>query len=129
MDPGTFAPHLLGAALPGGVARPVLVQESIGDAQVTNLATRYLVRGLAIPGMELSEPVHGVPVQPAPLDSAYTQWNSHPMPLPPATNTSLPMDSNAHNAVWLNDLAEQQIRAFLSPGGQVTDVCGGPCDI
>jgi hypothetical protein len=129
VDPGTFAPHLFAAPLPGGVPRPVLVQESIGDAQVTNLATRYLVRTLGLPGVALSEPVYGVTTQAAPLESAYTQWNSHPMPLPPASNTSLPMDTGAHNAVWLNDLAEQQIRAFLQPGGQVTDVCGGPCDI
>jgi hypothetical protein len=107
------------------------MQESIGDAQVSNLATRYLARAMGITGLQpLVEPVYGVETQPAPLDSAYTQWNSHPMPLPPATNTSLPMDTWAHNAVWSSAKAQQQVEAFLREGGQVIDVCGGvPCDI
>jgi hypothetical protein len=124
VDPATFAPGLT-------THKKILMQESIGDAQVSNLATRYLARAMGIVGLQpLVEPVYGVETQPAPLDSAYTQWNSHPMPLPPATNTSLPMDTWAHNAVWSSAKAQQQVEAFLREGGQVIDVCGGvPCDI
>ncbi len=129
VDPGTYAPHVLNDPLPGVPAKRLLLQESEGDAQVSNLATRYLARTMGITGMELINPVYGVTAMPAPLDSAYTQWDSHPTPLPPTSDTALPMDNGAHDAVWANDKAEQQIRAFLQPDGQVTDVCAGLCDI
>jgi hypothetical protein len=128
-DPGTYAPHLLAHPLDGVTVKQVLVQESEGDAQVSNLATRYLARTLGLDGIEIINPVYGVAEKSAPLDSAYTQWDSHLLPLPPDSNTSLSDDNNAHGAVWASDLAEQQIRAFLAPGGQVTDVCGGPCNL
>ena len=77
----------------------MLIQESEGDAQLTNLSTRLLARTLGVGGFDLTQPVYGIPVQTPPLSAAYTQWNSHPMPLPPATDTSLRKDNGAHTAV------------------------------
>jgi hypothetical protein len=128
-DPATFAPHLIGSPLPGVPAKKLLVQESIGDAQVSNLATRVLVRTIGLDGIDLEQPIFGVTTKAAPLDSAYTQFDSHPTPLPPTTNTALGDDNGAHDSVWRSDLGQQQIRAFLTPTGQVTSVCGGPCSI
>ena len=127
-DPATYAPHLLRDPLPGIFTKRILLQESIGDAQVTNLSTRVLARTMGIPGLDLIVPVYGVDAQPAPLDSAYTQWNSNKMPLPPTTDTALPADNGAHDAVYQYPPAQQQILGFLAPGGQVLQTCTGPCN-
>ena len=138
-DPATFAPHLTGARdqpLPAppstGMARlppkQVLVQESEGDALVSNLSTRVLARTIGLSGFDLTTPVYGIPVAAAPLPSAYTQWDSHPMPLPPSTDTSLSQDNGAHTAVSGNSVAQSQMETFMRSGMAVS-VCGGVCDI
>lgn len=128
-DGATFAPHLLAQPLGGQSAKRVLVQESIGDAQVPNVATRIVARAMGVPALgPLGQPVFGLPVAAAPLDSAYTQWDSGATLLPPPGNVALPEDNGAHNAIWPSPGATAQIRAFFRPDGQVTDVCGGaPC--
>lgn len=128
-DPATYAPHLLAKPLPGVPAKRILVQESIGDAQVTNVATRVLARTMGLSGFDLSEQVPGVTVASAPLDSAYTQWNSHKTPLPPTDDTALPNDNGAHDSVWASQKALSQISQFCKPNGKVVSVCGGACDL
>ncbi len=126
-DPATFAPHLLRDPLPGSIAKRILVQESIGDSQVPNLATRILARAMGLPGLDLEQPVFGVPAQPAPLDSAYTQWNVHKEPLPPTVNMPSPVDNGAHDAISVLAPLQAQLQAFLTPTGQVTSTCPGLC--
>ena len=88
-DPINFAPHLLDNPLPGSVKKRILVQESIGDAQVPNMSTRMLVRTIGLPGLALVQPVQGVETKSAPLDSAYTQWDAHKLPLPELSGESM----------------------------------------
>jgi hypothetical protein len=128
-DSVTFAPHLLGTPLPGVPLKHILVQESINDAQVTNVATRLLARTAGLPALDLTDPVAGLVKGQAPLDSAYTQYNSNPSPAPPLTDTALANDNGAHEAVFQSALAQQQMHDFLAPNGQVQSVCGGPCMI
>ena len=126
-DPASFAPHLLTAPLPGTVAKRILVQESEGDAEVTNVATRVLARTIGLPGLDLEHPVYGVPELAGPLPSAYTQWDVMPTPLPPPGNTPPDTDNGAHGAIRQLVLLEQQLAAFFTPTGQVTQTCTGPC--
>ena len=126
-DPATFAPHLLAAPLPGTTAKRILVQESEGDAEVTNVSTRVLARTIGLPGLDLEHPVYGVPELPGPLPSAYTQWDVMPTPLPPDGNTPPDTDNGAHGAIRQLVLLEQQLAAFFTPTGQVTQTCTGPC--
>ena len=126
-DPISFAPHILGDPLPFTPAKRILVQEAINDAEVPNLATRILVRSLGIPGTNLEQPVYGVDEQAAPLDSAYTQWDVHPMPVPPDVNLPPPMDNGAHGAIRELPLLVQQLQAFFKPDGQVVQTCSGVC--
>jgi hypothetical protein len=128
-DPATFAPHLIHDPLPGSIAKHILVQESIGDAQVANVATRVLARTMGLSGFDLSEPVPGLTLGTPPLDSAYTQWNSHPNPAAPLTDTALTMDNGAHDSVWMSMLGQQQMLHFLTPQGQAISVCDGQCNI
>lgn len=129
-DPATYAPHLINDPLPGVPAKRVLLQMSIGDAQVTNLSTEILARTIGVKGFDLELPIYGVDSVTAPLDSAYTQWDSHPSPLPPTTDTALDKDNGAHTAVFNDPMAQSQINAFMTPTGQAISVCtGGVCNI
>lgn len=128
-DPASFAPHLLRDPLPGVPVKRILLQESIDDAQVPNVSTRILGRTMGLTGLDMYEPVLGIESGAAPLDSAYTQWNSHPKTIPPLDDTRLDGDNGAHDSVWKFPLALQQIDAFCRPDGKVTSVCGGKCEV
>ncbi len=125
-DPINYAPHLLANPLPGTPTKHMLLQESIGDAQVPNLATRVLARAVGVPGNDLEQPVFGIVDMPAPLDSAYTQWDVHPTPLP-ADVDKPPMDNQAHEAIRRLPALIAQLQAFFKPNGMVTTTCTGPC--
>jgi len=130
-DPITFAPHHLTDTLPGTDGKPltprrIVMQESIGDAQVSNVSTRILVRtiGLQLLGTPI-ESVFGVTAAAGPLDAAYTQWSVAPSPLPTQYNQPLPNDNEAHqNARAIPQLVEQ-LRRLFQPTGRVEDTCGG----
>jgi hypothetical protein len=125
-DPASFAQHLLASPLPNTPVKQILVQESIHDAQVTNIATRVLARTMGLPGIDLEQPVFGVTQLAAPQPSAYTQWDVM-VTAPPDTNTTLPADNGAHGEIRkLVDL-ENQLKAFMTPTGQVTQTCTGTC--
>jgi len=127
-DAATWASHVIRQPIAGQAPKRVLVQESIGDAQVPNVATRILVRELGIPLLTPAiTPVYGVDEQPGPLDSAYTQWDSNLMPRPPVGDIALPADNGAHNFIWPTALSAAQLRAFYKPDGQVTQVCPNQC--
>jgi hypothetical protein len=126
-DPATFAPHLLHDPLPGSTVKQILVQESIGDAQVPNIATRVLARTIGLSGLDLIHPIYGVPTAQAPVGSAYTQWDAQKMPRPPETNTALSDDNGAHDSVYKYGPAQLQLTEFLKKGGQVQSTCGGSC--
>jgi hypothetical protein len=126
-DPAGYAAHLIQSPLPNTPAKQILVQEAIHDAQVTNLSTRVFVRAIGLPGMDLEERVFGVTEMAAPLASAYTQWDVMPTPVPPTGNAPAATDNGAHGEVRkLVDL-ETQLKAFMTPTGQVTQTCTGPC--
>jgi hypothetical protein len=127
-DPISYAAHVLHDPLPGVGAKKLLVQESVGDSQVPNLATRMLVRAqgqTALAPVDVDVP--GVPSMVAPLDSAYVQFDTHPMPFPGNTNT-IPQSNNAHEDCRRLDVVMQQIQAFLKPDGAVQQFCDGGCD-
>jgi hypothetical protein len=126
-DPASFATHLVADPLPSVPLKHILVQEAIGDAQVPNLATRVLVRTLGLPGLDLEQPVFGVSQAAAPLDSAYTQWDIHPTPLPMDADVPPSSDNGAHESIRALEPLEQQLQSFFKPDGQVQSTCKGPC--
>jgi hypothetical protein len=126
-DPVSFAPHIINDPFPSTPAKRIVVQESINDAEVPNLATRVLVRALGIKGMDLEQPVYGVDVASAPLDSAYTQWDVHPTPVPPDVDIPPPDDNQAHGAIRMLPLLVKQLQLFFTPTGQVQQTCDNTC--
>jgi hypothetical protein len=127
-DPATFATHLLHDPLTPLGPKRVILQESIGDAQVTNIATRIMARTIGLSGMGLVQHVYGIPEAAGPLASAYTQWDRHITPLPPDVNIPAHDDNGAHGAIQGLPALQDQIRMFFQPDGQAVNTCGGPCD-
>ena len=145
-DPFGFVAHTVKDTLPGEDGKPmapkqVLHQAGRFDMQVPNVATGLGVRTQGVPMLGPSvEKVWGVEEKAGPLDSAYTLWDLHAEPLPPATNA--PSDKGdgmgkeprgstgetVHEAVRRLPLAIEMMKRFLKPGGKVENVCGGPCD-
>jgi pimeloyl-ACP methyl ester carboxylesterase len=124
-DPAAFARHTIAAPFADTPAKNILVMESINDAQVPNTATRVLVRTMGLTGMDLEQMPFGIPVGQAPLESAYTQWDTRPAEAPPVENRPLADDNGAHGAIVGIDQIYVQGTAFFTPTGKVTSVCPG----
>jgi hypothetical protein len=128
-DPISYAPHVLHDPLRGVSAKKILLQEAEGDSQVPNLATRLLARTERVSALApVVVAVPGVMEQAAPLDSAYVQFDTHPMPLPPADDNELAPQNSAHQDCRRLDVVNEQIRAFLKPNGSVQQFCMGACN-
>jgi hypothetical protein len=127
-DPISYAPHLLHDPLPGVGAKKILLQESIGDAEVPNVATRLLARTEGQTALSpLVQSVPGLTEMTAPLESAYVQFDLHVTPLPPDADLT-PDPNDAHTEARKLDVVLQQIGAFLKPQGSVQQFCTGTCD-
>ena len=124
VDPMTYGPELQSSS--------ILLQESIGDDAVANLATRNLARTLGLPVLspEVDVP-YGLMTEAADLpvgSRALVQFDSE---------RAMPADENrpasytgAHTATYVWDEHVWQARDFLMPGmeGQVNHYCGpDPC--
>ncbi len=135
-DPIEFSPHLA-HPLPGvPMKKEAIFQESLGDAQVPNLATDIEMRTIGAVGLApLSQPVFGISSGSPTGGIVYTQWNVYPTPLPPSGD--VPAANNpAHDAVRRLPQAIAQTADFLEPDGKVVQTCGsgegsdfvpGPC--
>lgn len=132
-DPVTFAPYVRKKPLPNldGTklpARPMILQEAIGDSQVPNLATRLMARTYELPLLIPSpQAVPQLATTGPNVDAAYVQWDIEPMPLQPPGNVPPEVDNQAHGRIRKIPQLVEQLRRFLKPGGKVEDTCGGAC--
>ncbi|MBI5489761.1 MAG: hypothetical protein HY905_20675 [Deltaproteobacteria bacterium] len=111
--------------------KTVLWQESIGDAQVSNLATEMMARSVGVPLLQPSV-THPCCIDEAaaPLpagSSALMQYD--PGCGRPDPGNRPAVDNHAHSAVRNLDETLDQIRAFFEPGAEGTIIhpCTGPC--
>lgn len=127
-DPITTCPHLTTDPLPDTPAHRVLLQESIGDAEVTNLATENMARTIGVPLLEPSvREVWGLTPEEGPLDSALSVWDTEDPIENPVGNVPSP-DNEAHGRIRRLPSLIEQIRRFLRPDGRVEHTCDGVCD-
>lgn len=131
-DPVNVTKLLFKAPLPDAPPdRVILLQESIGDSQVPNLATDILVRamGAKLLGPAFYEPV-GVDVVTAPTtEPVVTQFrmDGWDVPFPPETNQPPDKDNNVHHDMNFLPSAQAQIGAALLQG-KIIQPCSGTCD-
>jgi hypothetical protein len=115
-------------ANPDPRCHPLSLQESVGDAQVPNVATRTLARTMGLPQLKPAvEPVFGLSQADGPVDAAYVQFDVQATPPPSRTNVPAMKDNGAHGALGDVPAAVRQFDAFLRPGGQVVNTCGQSC--
>jgi hypothetical protein len=120
-DPIEFAPLL------AGNGKSALFQESIGDPQVTNIATRVEMRTIGAQALApFIQPVYGMTAVDGPLKGlVYSQWSIDPMPLPAYADVPGPTANGAHEAIRILPAAIDQMKQFLQPDGAAVNTCGG----
>jgi hypothetical protein len=117
------------APVPGTPAKHYLMQTSLHDAQVPNLSSFFQARSL---GLTLLTPSVTVPygfesAQATTSDHAYVIMDEHPMPEPPADNTTFGYDNQAHGNPRRRTLIQQMMLDFLATG-TAHNTCTGACD-
>jgi hypothetical protein len=124
VDPMSWTSELVG--------RSLLLQESVGDEQVPNLATEVLARSIALPVLEPTDVVPaGMASAPGPLppgSRALVRFDPQ-LPLPDPSNRPAAV-TQAHTTPRTWPGARLQVIDALTPGeeGQVVHHCGSaPC--
>ena len=125
IDPVHWAPLATG---PGTSRKQYLLHASIGDAQVTNLATYVQARTMGIPllGPSVTTP-YGLTSPTGEPSSALVIVDERPSPMPPASNQLNDQGNEAHENPRRRERLMDQIDAFLDDGS-ITNTCTGACD-
>jgi hypothetical protein len=118
-----------GVAVPGTPAKQLLLQTSLADASVPNVASYYHARSLGVDVLSTSIVIpDGLP---APVEastkSAIVVVDEKPPKQPPETNEVFNFDSIAHEHPRRRTLLQGQMRMFWSTG-TISNTCTGPCD-
>jgi hypothetical protein len=128
-DPVSVAAHLLNDPLPGVPKKQIAFQMTVGDSQVTNVASEAMARTEQIPLLGPSVlSVAGMTSVKAPQPSGLTIFDLHAQPVPPLTNVTPATDNGAHGAMGAVQQVQDQVDQFFSTG-TVVNTCGGPCDL
>jgi hypothetical protein len=111
-----------------GTGKSLLLLESIGDAQVSNISSELLARTY---NMQMLDPpvypVYGVPGTSEPVAGhSLLQVDTQHGPLPPTENIPPDEDNGAHGAAADGPGVQHTVTMFLE--GPVTNQCDGPCD-
>jgi len=145
-DPDGYAQHMTSHPLPDTPPHEVLMQIAYGDFEVSMYAAAVEARTVGAsayePALDLNDNrardgnlFYGIaPIRSFPFaGSAIVLWDSgpgHNEPPPLADLRPVPSPTNVdpHEDPRYTPAAQLQKSAFLSPGGEVIDVCAGsPC--
>lgn len=131
-DPANITKLMFKAPLPDAPKdRRVILQESIGDSEVPNMATDILARAIGVKAMNPNfYAVSGLQDVTSPAsDSVVSQYRleGYDMPLPPKENIAPGKDNDVHHAMNFLPNCHQQI-AELFFTGDATQYCSETCD-
>ena len=117
---------------PSNPTKVVVLQEAIGDCQVTNLATELLARTMGASHLEFAtDPVYGLETISGPTTSTALTQIRVPDDLakyfPPDQNTLPALDNGVHNSAVLQDATFEQV-ALLFSTGLIFHTCDGTCE-
>jgi len=118
-----------GLSVPNTPEKQLLLQTSLDDASVPNVASYYHARSA---GVDLLSTTIVTPFGlPAAVDSstrsAIVVVDEKPPKVPPDTNEVFNFNTIAHENPRRRTLLQQQMRDFWSTG-TISNVCTGPCD-
>jgi hypothetical protein len=129
IDGENLAPFALGAPLPASPKKHVLLQMSVNDPSVPNLASAVLARSMGLPLLDDSPvDVYGLEKAAGPQPSALTAWDTHQV-APPRTNSPLSgaEKNTAHDTIRALPKLMDQLDGFFRTG-LVEHTCDGTCD-
>ena len=127
-DSASIAHRVLSGGLPGTPSKQWLLQMSVGDCAVPNLASEYQARTIGLPLLAPSvKTPHGFAPAEGPLMNAFVIMDEQPSPLPPSTNETFQYDNEAHENLRRRPATLQQIQHFVETG-EIVSFCTGPCD-
>jgi pimeloyl-ACP methyl ester carboxylesterase len=129
IDGENLSPHALLDPLPGSPKKQMLLQMSVNDPSVPNLASEVLARTMGLPLLDDSPlAIYGLDKASAPQSSALTVWDTHQI-APPRTNAPLSgaEKNTAHDTIRMLPKLEEQLDRFFR-GGTVEHTCDGACD-
>jgi hypothetical protein len=120
------------------IPHAVLLNVAVGDHQVANVMSDVEARSIGASTAELparstdKTPLYGIPriaSYPFTGSAAIVYWDGgNQTPLPPVTNTPNRGGADPHAFPRNTPAARDQKSAWLSPNGNLIDVCGGaPC--
>ncbi len=121
--------HEVAAPAQGLPEKTVLIQNAIGDSQVTTLGGHFQARGYgAVQLSPETRPIFGVPTVEGPVTdvSVITEWNYSDIPDEPITNTPPDADFDTHECPRRDPDAQAQLAEFLTTG-TIRHPCEGPC--
>ena len=126
---GVDGATVAGVDLPNTPAKSILMQTSMGDAQVPNLASFFQARslGLTLITPSVTTPFGFETAQAATSDRALVLMDEHPTPLPPDTNATFGADNDAHENPRRRVAIQQMMRDFWATG-MAQDTCVSACD-
>ncbi len=127
-EPGGWGRHMTEDPIAGVPVKRVLLQDAIGDAQVSPLGAQNMARayGASLIGTPY-QPVWGLVTQASGFEGSALVEYEHGAPEVPFTN--LPPDAafDTHESTRRTLAAQEQLNTFLTTG-TVVDYCDGACD-
>ncbi|HEY5922003.1 MAG TPA: hypothetical protein VIV11_10055 [Kofleriaceae bacterium] len=118
-----------GIAVPGTPVKQLLLQTSLDDASVPNVASFYHARSIGAELLSTSvvTPFGFAPAVESSATRALVVVDEKPPRKPPETNEVFSFDSIAHEHPRRRTLLQAQMRSFWSTG-TISNTCTGPCD-
>lgn len=131
-DPGNLAQLIKNPDDPNAPEKVVVIQEAIGDCQVSNITTDLLVRSMDAKHLEAAtDPIYGVETVSAPYKGiGITQIRVESdlaAFFPLDANVTPEVDNGVHNSGVLRENIFEQV-SHLYQYGELIHPCDGPCD-
>lgn len=127
-EPGGWGRHMTEDPIAGVPAKQVLLQDALGDHQVTTLGAHNMARAYGAALIE--DPVFdvwGLETQPSGWTGSALVEYDHGAPPDPYTNIPPSEGEDTHESTRRTFAAQEQLNTFLTTG-TVVHYCQGPCD-
>ncbi|MFN7147813.1 MAG: hypothetical protein ACK4YP_28845, partial [Myxococcota bacterium] len=127
-EPGGWGRQMIDDPIDGVPAKQVLLQDALGDAQVTTLGAQNMARayGASLIETPVAE-IYGLDVQPSGfVGSALVEYD-HGAPPDPYTNIPPDSETDTHESTRRTFAAQEQLDTFLTTG-TIVHYCDGACD-
>lgn len=127
-EPGGWGRQMVDDPVAGVPAKRVLLQDAIGDAQVSPLGAQNMARAYGASLIETPlDQIWGLDIQPSGFAGSALVEYEHGAPEVPYTNVPPDKDADTHEDTRRTPAAQDQLNTFLTTG-VVQQYCDGACD-